>query len=131
MISNTLSRKAWRRKKRKLDKKFCLVYALQDSQGNIRYIGQTRLLLRDRLKWFYKAIGRKKRANQRMSPVEKWIDHLLMYEIYPQMILLDGNATWDVSEILWIERYRVKGAQLLNVLRGGNDTLRAIQREDK
>lgn len=42
---------------------------------------------------------------------------------------VDSNATWNVSEILWIERYRQLGIDLLNVTRGGPDTVSDMRRE--
>lgn len=41
------------------------------------------------------------------------------------MMTIDAQATWDVSEIIYIDRARQSGANLLNVLRGGNDSWRA------
>lgn len=54
-----------------------------------------------------------------MYPVEKWL-----YEnnFNVQILSIDKNATWDVSEIIYIDRARQHGVNLLNVLRGGRDT---------
>lgn len=63
---------------------------------------------------------------QGTSPVSQWIRSL---DAPPRIESLDENATWDVSEIIWLERFRNQGFELLNVLRGGSDTLAAVKRE--
>ena len=49
--------------------------------------------------------------------------------VQPKLIVIDPNATWDVSEILYIERFRASGHDLLNVTRGGMDGIGNIVRE--
>lgn len=99
----------------------CRVYVLLDpTTHRARYIGQTRILLRHRLKWHMKD------SIQGTSRVSQWIRSL---DAPPRIESLDENATWDVSEIIWIERFRNQGFELLNVLRGGSDTLAAVKRE--
>jgi hypothetical protein len=101
------------------DRKLCYVYGLRDGFGKIRYVGQTRLDLESRLRWHFRA------ARTNKTPLHKWINGSFGIEIF----MIDSNATWDVSEILWIAHYRSEGHDLVNVLRGGQDTLSAIQRE--
>lgn len=101
------------------DKKWCYVYGLIDQYGNVGYVGQTRHDLKTRLKWHFKA------AKKNQTPCHKWINSSAGVDIF----MIDSNATWDVSEILWIERYRQKGHKLANVLRGGSDTIHAARRE--
>lgn len=130
-MSNNEIKKAWRKKRRTMPKSFCQIYGLCDADGKVRYIGQTRLLLPERLKWYYKQIDRKIGRHQRLSPVESWIDNLRLFEIQPTIVLIDNNATWDISEILYIERFRNSGHDLLNATRGGNDDIGNIAREAK
>ena len=130
-MSRNKERKKWRQRRRALPKSFCQIYGLCGSDGKVRYIGQTRLLLTERLRWYYKQIERKIARHQRFSPVESWIDNLKFFGIEPQILLIDGNATWDISEILYIERFKNAGHELLNVTRGGNDDIGNIAREAK
>jgi hypothetical protein len=111
-------KRAHRKLRKGQGKQFCFVYGLAGQDGRIRYIGQTRLTLGARLKWHFKS------AINGKSPVCKWINRTMGVEI----ILIDGNATWDVSEILWIDRYRREGHDLVNVLRGGTDSVFALRR---
>lgn len=102
-------------------KRFCYVYALTDKDGNVRYIGQTRSPLRIR-----RASHVGSCRERPDSLLSKWI-----MATDPDIIMLDENATWNVSEILWIDHYRRQGADLLNVLRGGQDTIHDVRREDR
>jgi hypothetical protein len=54
-----------------------------------------------------------------LSPVHKW---LLSKRFNVEIREIDRKATWNVSEIIYIDRARRAGANLLNVLRGGLDT---------
>ena len=115
-----LSRKSRKfRRKRGYDKKLCYVYGLVDGYGKIGYVGQTRLDLESRLKWHFKS------AVNGKTRLHRWIRQSMGIEIF----MIDANATWDVSEVLWIERYRREGHNLMNVLRGGGDTIHAVKRE--
>lgn len=107
------------RKKHGYDKSLCYVYGLRNSFGQIGYIGQTRLDLEKRLRWHFKA------SVDGKTRLHKWIRGSMGVEIF----MIDSNATWDVSEILWIDRYRREGHDLMNVLRGGRDGLHAVKRE--
>lgn len=120
------AKKRWQKKLRKArkpakpDRKFCRVYGLMDYTGKIRYIGQTRCTLESRLKLHFEE------ASKNPKPaLAQWLNGTYNVEI----VMIDDNATWDVSEILWIDRYKRDGADLLNVLRGGGDTLHAVKRE--
>lgn len=109
------------RRKKRVRKSFCVVYGLYDHKDELRYIGQTRMILSDRFAYFYKTIDRKIRAGIRLSPVEKWIDEAAFFGMEINIKPIDENATWDVSEIIYIDRHRIAGANLLNVTRGGCD----------
>lgn len=112
-----LSRERRRQKRRsaRLAKAACAVYGLYDMAGRLRYIGQTRCTLAVRLAFHLKA------AATPSSPVERWIAAERAEGRKPRIRLIEGAAAWDVSEVIWIERHRVAGADLLNVTRGGRD----------
>ena len=112
-------RKRALRQRRKISPRLCVVYGLTDAAGRIRYIGQTRQTLRARLGYHFKD------AKSGNSPLHKWIRQTPGVEI----VCLDSNATWDVSEILVIDRFVREGHELLNVLRGGSDTLKDVRRQ--
>lgn len=128
MKSKKKLRKAHKRKLRNLPKSFCLVYGLSGPDGKIRYIGQTRQRAEDRLDWYYKDVTNPKKRTQ---PVQRWFESLLQQGIEPQMLVIDENATWDVSEIIYIERYRAAGHDLMNVTRGGIDGIGNVKREQR
>lgn len=106
--------KAHRRLRRKVwTKKSCLVYVLREAPGMpIRYVGQTRVLETERLRWHIKAVRRGKRT----SPAMRWIAALLDQGITPTIEIIDRNGIWDVSEAVWIDRLRRGDADLLNVM---------------
>jgi hypothetical protein len=114
-------RRMSRKKRGRYDRKLCFVYGLLDATGQIRYIGQTRTSLAKRLERHFAD------APKGSSPVCKWLRQARDVQIF----MIDSNATWDVSEILWIDRYRRGGHELLNVVRGGTDTVHAVMRETK
>lgn len=100
-------------------KQICIVYALSDELGDIRYVGQTRCQPERRFKFHMR--------DARLSP-ERPLSRWLLEEPR-QITVLDDNATWDVSEIIWIDRLRSAGLDLFNQLRGGTDSMHALQRE--
>lgn len=114
-----LCRMSRKQRGKRYDRKLCFVYGLIDGFGDIRYIGQTKSPLAKRLAYHFKD------AKQGKTPLHKWIQSSPGIDIF----LIDGNATWDVSEILYIDRFRREGHDLVNVLRGGADTIHAIRRE--
>lgn len=114
--------------RRRSTRRCCVVYGLYDSSNRLRYIGQTRQILPDRLSWLFKTIHRKISASQSLTPVEDWAR---ICEAIGESILIspiDVNATWDISEIIHIDRARQRGENLLNILRGGQDTTRDLAR---
>ena len=111
--SNNTKRNKFHSKLRRRGKSACVVYALTDVDGNVRYVGQTRLWPPDRLKWH------KRKACPTGSPVQRWI-----LENEAKIIVIDHLATWDISEVIWIERHRANGANLLNVMAGGNGSVK-------
>lgn len=103
-------------------KAMCIVYGLTDNDGIVRYIGQTRNDLETRLN-FHK----RNAFTGGTSPCAKWIAE---NKADIRIVALDTNATWNVSEILWIDRYRREGHHLWNVTRGGDDTIADVRREN-
>lgn len=115
-----------RRDKQRLNRgnrRSCIVYGLYDSDNNLRYIGQTRLTIEARKKWFY--IGIKKAINHgdRLTQIDKWIHAGNQFDIR----IIEEHATWNVSEIIHIDRFRRAGAPLLNVVRGGEDSIHGLE----
>ena len=100
-------------------KKLCTVYALCDSEGQIRYIGQTRNL-RVRMKYYRKQI--RFGWNGAKTPVERWLCAEKDAGRPMNVRVITDHGFWDVSEIVWIERAKASGYKLLNCTRGGSDT---------
>lgn len=95
----------------------CTVYALVSSSepDEVRYIGQTRLLLRQRLtKHIWDA-----RHKHIDKPSLNWIRNVLSSGQQIQIIPLVENAVPDVTEQQVIADYRAKGAALTNITAGG------------
>ena len=126
MIIDTNKPRYRKRKKHRKRKNGCIVYGLFDTAGVIQYVGQTRLSTAERLKWYYKAINRKISRKQKLTPVEKWVSHLMMFNIKPEIRIIDENAIWDVSEVIYLDRYRQSGFKLLNCNLGGRDSSNKI-----
>lgn len=106
-------RKRQRQLIRKGPKSACFVYGLKGEAGEIVYVGQTRTALATRLNFHMRS------ASPTGSPIQRWlVDHR------PEIVMLDNKATWDVCEILWIDRLRREGEPLMNVTRGGKDNVR-------
>jgi|688.fasta_scaffold741823_2 hypothetical protein len=93
-------------------KSWCRVYGLFDADGVCYYVGQTRLELKDRMRWHRKSKTR---------PVSLWLqaEHEAGRRVFIELI--EEPATWDVTEIIWIERMRQLEQPLLNRTRGGRD----------
>lgn len=108
--------RAWRRVRRSKAKSWCLVYALREAEGMpIKYVGQTRILPANRLRFHIKAATERVQKRERLSPVQGWVHSLLLAGKEPVIEVLDGNGVWDVSEAAWIERLIAGGERLLNV----------------
>ena len=113
MLSKTKERKRFKSMRRRRPRNWCLVYSLREECETLpRYIGQTRLPPSDRFKFHMKALWRQ----ERKSPCQKWLARLETEGRQPVIEIIDENGIWDISEAVWIDRYRTKGAQLLNVL---------------
>lgn len=101
----------------------CIVYGLLDpAKGEIRYIGQTKLIPRRRLE--------RHRSTARLKPVVPvhfWIRKVIQSGGYVDLVVLQEDAIWNKDEIELIERYRAQGARLLNVTGGGDGTYGAPQ----
>lgn len=98
----------------------CTVYAICDQDGQIRYIGQTRTSVDVRIKYHLK----------KNTPISRWMHNEMQAERNVIVETITDEGTWNVSEILWIERAKAIGHQLLNKTRGGEDTPFDMQREE-
>ncbi len=105
--------------------KGCVVYGIYDSENRLKYIGQTRCTLDKRMNFFYKKINNKIRKNIKLSPIEDWLRTAKNIEIR----VIVPNGTWDISEILEIDKAKKNGIDLLNVVRGGNDSVNDMTRK--
>ena len=97
--------------------KTCTSYGLSHTgePARIRYVGQTSVPLRRRLKSHVNQAS----ATMRNTPVGKWIRAAREagHKILIHCIL--ENAQWDVSEIAVIAGVKASGTELLNVTAGG------------
>lgn len=124
-VPNELMRKARRKARRRelrRQRSSCTVYGLWSEGGELRYIGQTRCELSRRLKFHLRA------ALDPSSPVERWVAAEVAAGRIPSIQSIETDAIWDVSEVIWIDRHRSCGAQLLNVTLGGRDPGRRAQK---
>lgn len=96
-------------------KSWCRVYAVHNHEGRTVYIGQTRLEIAGRMRWHRKA---------KDTRLARWMRDEKSAGREYRVVVLEENGTWDVSEIIWIERARVSGEPLLNMTRGGKDPYR-------
>jgi hypothetical protein len=112
-MSRKKSLKAHRKSRRQKPKNWCFVYGIKETEGSLyRYIGQTRLLPSERLRWHYKEIVRYRQVGRQLTRFKKWLDRLP----HPPIIeVIDENGVWDTSEAVWIERYLVAGHPLFNL----------------
>lgn len=93
----------------------CSVYGLISTEhGVVRYVGQTIQPLKRRL---IQHIAEAKRGKGR-SRCHRWIRKALRngYEI--RIVLLEANAQWNESEIIWISAFR--NPRLTNITLGGD-----------
>ncbi len=116
MLSRRKALRRHRSLRRKQCRTWCQVYVLREFPGSpIRYVGQTRMLPSERMRWHFKGIHRKKSAGQRLSPVQQWIYDNDAMGIPVEIEVIDKQGIWDISEAVWIDRLRRDGHPLLNV----------------
>ena len=97
----------------------CHVYGISDETG-IRYIGQTRSTLELRFSYH-------KKSAMQNGDLGWW---LMNTEC--KIIMIDEHATWDVSEIIWIERYKRASRLIRNsVSRSQTQTSRDFTKTSK
>lgn len=111
-VSKRKQRRMHRALKRRKPKAWCLVYCLKHD-GKIFYVGQTRQLPEQRLRWHFKEIWKRKAIGKNLSPAQRWLDSL---GFKPEISVLDREGIWDISEAVWIDRCRRDGHPLLNVI---------------
>lgn len=113
------------------------IYALVDPRNsNVRYIGQTRQRLKERLRAHIK--------DKEVCHRTNWINSIIAIGAKPQIVLIeevDENELLDLREIFWIEQYKLSGSNLVNDTNGGTsgyvyteqvkDKMRAIARKRK
>ena len=92
------------------------IYALQDIQGNIRYIGKTIKPIEKRL---WEHINESRRGNKTYKC--DWIRSCIVKGYLPLIKIIDGPIDGDGSleERYWIARYRREGCDLTNATDGG------------
>lgn len=113
--------RVWARKRRSKSKSWCIVYALREAGGPIKYVGQTRILPSSRLRFHIKKTAERVQNRDRLSPVQGWIHSLILAGKEPVIEVLDDGAAWDVSEAAWIERLMpVRFSPTTTIARGGS-----------
>ena len=93
-------------------------YTIEDSNGNIRYVGET---VETVTKRSYKHLYNAKNPNKRTAPVHKWIYSLLQKNETPVFKYLDScdYEIWQNIEKMYISLFKSWGFNLLNVQKGG------------
>lgn len=98
----------------------CMVYYLCSSKDGLpRYVGQTTTTLAMRRRRHLAAA-----ASGVKTPVYRWIRACLEAGEQIEIVVIDERAIWDETERQVIAQWRRDGVNLLNVLDGGNDTLK-------
>jgi hypothetical protein len=114
--SNKDLKRRERRHRKRLTKTGCTVYGLRaKSDGVTMYVGQTRCILAKRLRFHVRKIS------TGTTRLYQWWRWRLQDGDAVEIFTIDDNATWDVSEVIWIERLRAAGNPLTNMTRGGRD----------
>jgi hypothetical protein len=93
--------------------KTCTVYGLYSTESplNIRYIGQTRTKLKDRLYCHIR--------NRNSPPVKQWIDKHIADGFEIKIVAL-CIGTWNDTEIDCVQQAKMKGWNILNLNEGGS-----------
>lgn len=115
-VSRRKALKRHRSHRRKQRKTWCQVYSIREAAGSaVRYVGQTRMLPLERLRWHFKTIHKRKLLGQRLSPAQQWLYDLESMGIEPHIEIIDMEGIWDISEAVWIDRFLARGEPLLNI----------------
>lgn len=88
----------------------CTVYAIVDFHGTIKYIGQTRSTAKRRFQ---------KHIEEPSGLIGAWLRTEIKAGRMPEVKVITTRGVWDVSEVIWIERCRAAGIELLNRALGG------------
>lgn len=93
-------------------------YTIEDSNGNIRYIGETVETVKQRS---YKHLHCARNSKKRTAPIHKWIYSLIQKGQMPIFKLLDtcDYNIWQDVEKMYISLLKSWGFNLLNVQEGG------------
>jgi GIY-YIG catalytic domain-containing protein len=90
---------------------WCYVYALrEEGSDEFRYVGQTQVNPRRRMRWHWKNLG------HGTSPLQRWLMQCKQEQRRVVMDLIDLDGQWNISEAVWIDRLTRGGHNLLNVL---------------
>lgn len=110
----------------------CICYKLVEAgkSGVVRYIGQSKQSAEKRLIQHMQAATRVT-AEAPGDRVTAWIASVVRLGGNVEIIVIDRNATWNVTEVQLIAQYRADGHPLMNVLDGGLDTLKDLRRRNK
>lgn len=104
----------------------CTVYGLREPGGHVRYVGQTRWTLNNRLKRHLGDIP--KGIDDRRT---RWINDVLdrggTIEIFP----IETDAVWHEAEMRWIAHFRQIHPDLLNFYDGGPCYKPGVPRSDE
>lgn len=93
------------------------IYELIDPRTNeVRYVGKSN----NPIKRLNDHLRNKNHNNQRKKI---WVNELKALGIKPIVNIIDevSKKEWEYWEILWIQRYKTWGANLLNIHKGGNE----------
>lgn len=99
------------------DARLVRIYALCESDMNVRYIGKTTQHLHQRHKAHIRAAVRGGKL-----PVNRWLRKRALANEFLTIKLLEfvsRHEDWRARERWWIEKYRREGAALLNLTLGG------------
>lgn len=100
------------------------IYTLEDPRNNnIRYIGYTKKLLKDRLIMHLKNLHEAKQGKRNWNKRISWLESLAKVDVIPVIKELEHFSIKEDalnSEIYWIEQFKIWGFNLTNMTLGGD-----------
>jgi len=94
----------------------CTVYGLaSSSDGVVRYIGQTKRNLSHRLSQHIRVANSGNNTHR-----SSWIRHVIKSGNCVEIIVINDNSTWNLTEIETIRKYLDSGFDLVNATSGGD-----------
>lgn len=103
----------------------CTVYGLRELGGEIRYVGQTRWTLHNRLTRHY--VEAEKGFQ---TPKNQWIRDVVSAGREVEIFTIELDAKWKEAERYWIAHYRMLVPDLLNV-RSGHGFDKGVPRSEE